>query len=177
MGYAIEMYFDDEADRAIRTIWQQLIEAGIFCFPSIVNARPHVSLAVFEQVDPALLAPLIERYVATFAPLSLQFSSVGSFPGSEGVVFLAPVVSQTLLTRHAELHAQLSQIEGVQRDYYLPGRWVPHCTLAINLPPAQIPHAFEVVRECDWPKTAQITEIGLDEFRGIVTHFSYAVGG
>jgi hypothetical protein len=46
------MYFDDQADAAVRRLWQRLADAGL---PSLATRthrqhRPHVSLAVAESL-------------------------------------------------------------------------------------------------------------------------------
>lgn len=55
VAHAIEMYFDDQADAAVRRLWLLLAGAGL---PSLATRthrrhRPHVSLAVAESLADA----------------------------------------------------------------------------------------------------------------------------
>ncbi|MHB1431893.1 MAG: hypothetical protein ACYCVZ_07245 [Streptosporangiaceae bacterium] len=58
MAHALEMYFDDQADAAVRELWRLLADAGL---PSLATRthrrhRPHVSLAIAESLADADLA-------------------------------------------------------------------------------------------------------------------------
>lgn len=161
MRYSIEVYFDAESERMIRRIWRSLHDAGIETIIEQADGRPHMSIAVFEQVDPQILQPVLQDFAQHLANMSLRFSSVGSFPGLPGVVFLAPLITRLLLRRHMDLHDQLAQIDGQQRTLYQPDNWVPHCTLAYNLPETQVPQAVEIARRLPWPSAVRISELGL----------------
>lgn len=138
MGFAIELYFDEESDKRVRQLWQALAEGGITSRMVDIEARPHISLAVLEKGRPSTIEQGIADFARHIEPFSLQLSSVGSFPTAEGVVFLAPVVTGSLLAVHDQFHDWLLKAGLVSLDYYLPGNWVPHCTVAINLDQAQI---------------------------------------
>ena len=56
-------------------------------------------------------------------------TSAGTFPGDEGVAFLAPVADELLLRLHRDWHALAPG--GIA--YYAPGPWVPHCTVGLRL--------------------------------------------
>jgi 2'-5' RNA ligase len=64
-------------------------------------------------------------------PLSL--GHIGVFPGEEGVVFAGATPTDELMELHANVHFLLDGYAEETRSYYLPGRWVPHVTLAIRL--------------------------------------------
>ncbi|MBI3948251.1 MAG: 2'-5' RNA ligase family protein [Armatimonadetes bacterium] len=167
MGYAVEVYFDPQAEARVRLLWQRLADQGISSPLSAAGSRPHVSLAVFERGDPVRLREELAALVPRCPPLSLLFSSVGAFPTQEGVVFLAPVVTPGLLEVHRRFHGQLQEAGIRSLEHYRPGRWVPHCTVATNLAPAQTALAMEVCVASSAFGPATLTEIGLVEFRPV----------
>lgn len=104
MGFAVELYFDEARDNRVRQLWQALAAGGITSGMVDIEARPHISLAVLDSGRPSTIQSGIADFAGQIEPFSLQFSSVGSFPTAEGVVFLAPVVTNTLLAVHAQFH-------------------------------------------------------------------------
>jgi len=145
MGLAIVLGFDAAADRAVRGVWEAVRAATGSGKLYDLRARPHVSLAVYPEGRGGLpfgeatagwpLEEAVRRFRAE--PLPFVLASVGTFPGAEGAVFLAPVVDEPLLRLHREWHA----IAPGGREHYSPGAWVPHCTVGFNLPDAAVPSA------------------------------------
>ena len=134
-GYAVEMYFDPAGERQIGNLIDQLSSRGIRSSRPAAS-RPHVSLAVFDQVDLERMSVALRKFARECSALRLYLASIGRFPSDEGVVFLAPVVHRELLELHAKLHRMPTVVAGTRREYYLTGRWVPHCTIAEGLTPA-----------------------------------------
>lgn len=134
MPYSVELRFDPDLTRRVRALWQSLEEIGAGSFGPGGEPVPHISLAVYDdedRVDEAAASGLVERLVATRGPIEITFAGFGVFPTEENVLFLAPVVTSTLLDLHASYHAMADDLSASCRAYYLPGRWVPHCTLSM----------------------------------------------
>lgn len=144
MVAALELYLDQDADKRIRTLWRALADAGI---PSMVDLlagrhRPHVSLISAPQLDGPAVAEALRGLVAA-PPLRLRFDYVGLFLGR--VLWLGPIPTAELLAHHAAVHERLAAAGVTGFDVYLPGRWVPHCTLSMRVPRPQVSDA---VRRC-----------------------------
>ncbi|MDE2847590.1 MAG: 2'-5' RNA ligase family protein [Gemmatimonadota bacterium] len=177
MGYAIELFFDDAGERAVRDIWVGLGTALGQPSLSELGARPHVSLAVYgDGLDTNGFPERLFDFARSVAPFEFKLSSVGTFPGSEGVLFLAPVVTRRLLEVHARFHEVFSKHENAGMGYYLPGNWVPHCTVAIELAAAEVTAALAYCRETFQPISGRFQEIGLVEFRPVKERFTCALG-
>jgi len=164
VAHAIEMFFDDEADAAVRRLWRRLADAGL---PSLETRshrrhRPHVSLTVTESVDAADLAPLKSVLAGRRPTLSLY--SLAVFPGGGGVILLAVPVTAELLSFHAEVHRSLTGQPVEHWSHYLPGHWVPHCTLAQDeaMTPAEAGRAITVLDGYE-PVTATVTSVGVTD--------------
>ncbi|MGC9503382.1 2'-5' RNA ligase family protein [Baaleninema sp.] len=160
--YSVELYFDENSSNRIRQLWEKVrsIASGS---PARFHSRPHISLAVLADGNASELATLVSTISRQESSLELQFSSVGVFPTDEGIIFLAPVVTQSLLQLHQQFHQQLKAIDAVSIEYYQPHRWVPHCTIAQHLKPDEIAKALEIVRSSDLFDNVTLCEIGLVE--------------
>ena len=164
MHHALEVLFDSGAESLLSRIWSGLRDAGLDATMIDLGARPHVTLAVYD-------APLLgdaEAEIAAFCeqevPVTVTLSSVGSFPGDEGVVFLAPVVTRELLDLHARWHEHFTRWREAVWPYYLPGAWVPHCTMGFHVAPRLLPAAIEFVRTANLPIRGTLARASVLEF-------------
>ena len=99
----------------------------------------------------------MRAFAAPATPFLL--SSAGTFPGDEGAAFLAPVVKAALLELHRRWHAAFPGSNG----YYLPGRWVPHCTVGVLLERPALGEALEIARRA-LPIRGRFSELALIAF-------------
>ena len=177
VDYAVEIAFEAEFEERVRQLWGELAEAGVSCLMPEMGARPHISLATFHGIDPQQLRDTVEIIVATTVPLPIKFSSVGAFPGNEGVVFLAAVVTPELLALHADFHSRLSDTGLAAHPYYRPGEWVPHCTTALEVPRERLYDAVRMTRQSGVFGGTRLTEIGLIGFDPLRVLYSYPLSG
>ena len=167
----------DPAATAVRQLWQSLVQEGIPSQPLALGARPHISLSAFTNpLDSPLVAKKLEIFARQFEPLSFVLESVDTFPGSNGVVFLAPRVSEGLTEAHRRFHKEFDGYRATASPYYLPKNWQPHCTVAEDLSSKQVGHAIEICRKAHLPIRGQFVQIGLIEFRPIKEVCSFALG-
>ncbi|MGH6901814.1 MAG: 2'-5' RNA ligase family protein [Geminicoccaceae bacterium] len=135
MAYAVELRFDEDLAERVRALWLALEQIGAGSFGPGSAPVPHMSLAVYDdedEVDAAAASDLVAELAARGTRSEIAFASLGVFPTEENVLFLAPVVTPTLLDLHAAYHAMAQRLGATCRPYYLPGRWVPHCTLSMQ---------------------------------------------
>ena len=162
MPFAVEMFFDENADKLVRDVWDDLARAKVNSFMIDGGYRPHVTLGVLESYT----SPGFEDEFRSFCKrvvFPIKFDCLGIFPQPEGVVFLGTVVTEQLLSVHREFQTRFSGLMSGVRPYYLPGNWVPHCTLAYGLSVDAIPAAVEVCSQCTFSLIGQVREIGLVE--------------
>ena len=177
MGYAVELYFDPVSDRAVRRIWSEIADGVGISTVSASGGRPHVSLAVYSDgLDHHSLSRELSAFSRSLIPFGFDLGSVGTFPTNEGVVFLAPVVTSELLDLHERFHTAFAKYGDWSSTYYLPGNWVPHCTVATDLTDAVIGQAVQHCREYFRPMRGRFQEIGLVEFRPIRELTTFKLG-
>lgn len=149
--YALEVFLDTAGESACAAVLDRLESAGLQTIRT-QGHRPHLSLTVgrsLQRLDPRSLA-------VPGLPLELTLSAVGAFPGHEGVVYWAPTVTRELLDLHSRWFDHLTRHsvwfdagparEVEHRQYYLPGIWVPHISLGLNVPSERIGEAVQIVR-------------------------------
>jgi 2'-5' RNA ligase len=162
MPFAVEMFFDESADKHVREVWNDLAQAKVNSFMIDGSYRPHVTLGVFEGYT----SPRFENEFRAFskrAALPIKLDCLGIFPRPEGVVYFGAVVTEQLLSLHGEFTKRFAGLVTGIRLYYLPENWIPHCSLAYGLSIAAIPTAVEVCSRFTLPLIAQVSEIALVE--------------
>jgi 2'-5' RNA ligase len=177
MGFAVELHIDPVSAAPIVALTEQIYTTCGGETLTGIGAHPHLSLTVFTQLDPTPLAALLAEFAATTAPLTVTFAAVGVFPTTQGVVYLAPVVTPELLALHARFHDRLTQLTMPSNAYYLPGNWMPHCTIGFELPPDKIGEAVMRCHQADVFRPVTLTTVQLIEFRPVRSIFTYDLQG
>ena len=163
MPFAVELFFDTQAEGQICDAWKVIQEAGISSSLLDAGYRPHVSLGVCNRIDSSAFEGELSTFAECVAPFPLSLSSAGIFPGVQGVIFLGITVTDRLLDVHAAFHRIFKKHAQEQSEYYAVGKWVPHCTLAFDLSERQIAEAVSICRGIPLPISAEVKEIGLME--------------
>jgi 2'-5' RNA ligase len=163
MGFAVELYLDDRSAHRVRSLRRIVAEAGAGSYVEQGGTAPHVSLAAFDQVHHPRAIAALSRFVESCESLPVSFDSIGAFETPRGVIFLAPARDESLLAAHAELHGFLRSMMLQSSALYVPGRWIPHCTLARDVPADAMDGAVRKAREALAPFDATLLEIGLVE--------------
>lgn len=168
MVAALELYLDVDATRRVRTLWRALEAEGIPSMESLLQSRhrPHVSLAAARRLSPDEVAPALDGLpVGRGLRLSMDF--VGQFVGR--VLWLGITPTAELLTHHQAVHDRLAASAIDVWDLYRPGRWVPHCTISMRVPNAQMAQA---VRRCleVLPLTATVTGAAITDHANDIAH-------
>ena len=164
MPYAFELALDPETAAVVQRVWRELADAGIE-YMAASGARPHVTLGIWEALDHEGAEAELKRFATETPPVSLTLASVGLFPGV--AVFLAPTVTAELLELHAGFHRRFGDLGRASWDHYRPGIWVPHCTLAMELPPDRFSEALAIAARMPLPLEARLIEVGIVEFRPV----------
>jgi 2'-5' RNA ligase len=141
---ALECYLDRDATRRINALWDALEATGIPSLRTLTHRRhrPHLSLAVSDELDPGLVAAALDGLPAA-PPLPVDLQYAGQFLGR--VLWLGPAPTRDLLAHQAAVHERLQRTGIAVSEHYQPGRWVPHCTVSMRVPRPMI---SESVRRC-----------------------------
>jgi 2'-5' RNA ligase len=164
MTLAIPIYFDSFSEAAIQVIWQELASQKVAPYMAESGIRPHITLAIYRDIDHNACQTLLSSLIQDLEPLQLNFSYLGIFTVPSPVVFLAPTVDQQLIDLHRKVNVLLHQVGEEPVPFYLPGQWVPHCTLAVEFEPDRINRVVEIARGMLLPIAAWATELCLIEY-------------
>ncbi len=126
--------------------------------------RPHVSLAVFGEVDSAKLLRVTSEFATKVAQLPVKLESIGLFPTDSNVIYLTPIPTIQLLTVHKQYHEHLKSEQLPSFSYYQPDRWVPHCTLESDLVKEQLDLAASLCQLKFSPIKGKFTSLGIVSF-------------
>lgn len=129
MAMALCLLFDGAGDRLIRRLWGQLESRGVATPLTHTHRRhhPHLSLAVARAWD---LDRLMDAVVALppAEPSRLWCQGTVCFPRGRAALAVATDVDLALRQRAA---ADAVAATGADlHHHYLPGRWMPHVSLA-----------------------------------------------
>jgi len=174
MPYAYELALDPEAAAVVQRAWRELADAGIG-YMAASGVRPHVTLGIWATLDRDRAEAELTRLAAETPPVRVTFTSVGLFPGV--AVFLAPTVTAELLELHAGFHRRFARFGEAPSDDYRPGRWVPHCTIAMDLAPDRFGDALAIAGRAPLPLEAQLVAGGIVEFRPVKQLVFCPLGG
>lgn len=183
MPYAIEARFDPDLEAAVFGVWARL-DAGAIATPNADGFRPHVSFALFPDVDEGALAPRLAALTAATPKLPVLldtvslFVSPGTHPGAEVIVFYAPVVTEALLAFHRRVHDDVLGGLAATDQRYRPGRWVPHCTLTRRIPRTKALVAVgEVLDALRPPVVGGLVAVSLVRYYPAEHRVGFALGG
>lgn len=175
-GYAIELYFDPALENQVLKAWNVLARRHISTQLIEIESRPHLTLFSSPSVDISKLESVLKNFASKQEPLSLTFSSIGSLPNDNNVLFLVPTPSLSLLQFHSQLCDAMRK-EGIELgDEYRPDRWIPYSPVADEVPRTRMGEAFTVLRDLKLPVSGYGMEISLVEYPPSREHFSFALG-
>ncbi len=176
MPFAVLLFFDTSTEAVIKSAWKELADTGIAPYMYQSANRPHLTLAIYQYLDLATCEQQLKSFAPKTDPLPVGFQHLGIFPTIPATVFLGATVTVSLLELHAQIHESLHPISTDSNPYYLPGKWIPHCTVALELEPRLIAQALEIGLQISLPLHGEITEIGVIEFRPVRHLFGFRLG-
>lgn len=159
MDYAAVLYFDPESEQKLQSLMQALCDRGINRYMIDMGMRPHITLAFFKQLSMNNLEKELRQFAGGRRKFTLRLGSLGLFPTDPGVVYLSPVFTDELGEIHQAFYHCFEGTLGEYVPYYLPGSWVPHCTLANRLTREEAVRSVEYLLETFYPMEVQASEV------------------
>lgn len=138
VALAVCLLFDRRTERAIRALWDRLESIGVPSLGSHTHGRhvPHLSYAVLRTWDLAGVKAALGG-LDTADPVELRFDGIGLF--RRGRAWLLAGVATDLVTRQERVVAAVTATGAGLHKHYVPGTWLPHCSLAPRASLAQLP--------------------------------------
>ncbi len=97
-----------------------------------LNYPPHITLAIYDDLDVEVAAAALGKVAAEQNSLKLVFEQLDYFRLPRFVVWARPNEDETLLKLHQKLHSLIDPRDC--HEHYRPGTWIPHCSVATDIP-------------------------------------------
>jgi 2'-5' RNA ligase len=173
--FVLQLDVDSETNARLDVIAEELDRiSGLETVRRIGDVH-HVSLGVYDDVAVERFVADVAAFAKTLEPIAIRLASIGIFSGAKNVLHLGLVVTEDLLLLHRRFHDVLSAHAGSCRDHYLPGAWVPHVTLAVDIEAAALEEAVAVVRQIWQPCDARLDAIRFIRVRPVETLYLRAL--
>lgn len=174
MPFVIEFLLDQvKADR-VRQTWQDMAEHG---YGSRLDGRPHITLAVWDDVELERALPWLDTFAASQPPIPVRFASTGFFANELAVVFLAVIATPYLLELQTGFCRDFAGPRGESWINYRQDWWVPHCTLAMNVEHDVFPQAMQVAKRIGLPCAGVLEAISIVEIPSLTDHGTWPLTG
>lgn len=80
MPFAVEMFFDESADKLVRKVWGDLAQARVNSFMIDGGYRPHVTLGVFEKYSSPEFENELHFFTEKRGAFPIKLDYLGIFP-------------------------------------------------------------------------------------------------
>lgn len=142
MTQAVELLLDAGSEARVVAEWRLLDEAGLRSQAQHRgdSNRPHVTIAAVDELS-AELDAVVAAECRRRLPLRVRLGALVVFGGRRVTLARLVVPEAALLDLHAAVCAPLEDSGSLTEA----GRWVPHVTLALRMPPDQVGSALDVL--------------------------------
>ena len=161
MELSVQFLFAEPAKTQLMGIWKRLstLPGG----RALVDSpyEPHITVGLFKDIH---LESLVDGLTAVVSePFALSLATLASFPTAEGTLFLTPIPNAALLQLHERICALVLKLGGALRqpEFYAPGNWVPHCSVAWRAPQSTILEAVRLLLNDGFPQHAVVDRLGI----------------
>ncbi|MGL6064227.1 MAG: 2'-5' RNA ligase family protein [Fusobacteriaceae bacterium] len=159
--YTTQLLLDEKSSTYVRSIWKSLSEHKIDSTMNNVNdLHPHITLAVYEDINVEKFIEKLNKFKHEIKPMATTFDILGSFP-STNICFISPTITHEILELHNKYYDYFSEFNDTARGYYLPNRWVPHCSLIMAASKEKAKEAFDFTYDIYEPFEAILNSIAL----------------
>lgn len=163
--YAVAALFDNATEKCIKNLWNSLRDKEISNYgQEVKDRRAHITIADYNNLDKNSFIELMEEVYKDKNEIEISLSILGTFIKS-GTLFVSAVITTELQEFHKSYHDRFSKFNDDPNSFYLPGKWVPHCTIASRLNDENMLKAFDYCSKELKMIKGKITEIALLEFQ------------
>lgn len=168
--YGVLACFDNETEKYFKNLWQQLVDNNISYYSEEVkDRRPHITIADYNKLDEKKFIEDMDKFYNSKPKIQVTLSVLGTFLNS-GTLFIAPALSKELLNFHNRYHECFEQYNDEPSSFYLPDKWIPHCTIANRLSQEKLLGAFNYCSQKIGVIKAQISELSLIKIKNEINN-------
>ena len=131
MQYAIELYYDMEAEEKLYALSKKVADAKLSTKFMEWKTRPQLTLACFNDVDEENCIIRLKKFAKNHTQMPAYIASIGMFTDTK-TIFASPMMNDEMYRFQRELHECLHDFDTKDWEWYCPNSWMPHCTLALT---------------------------------------------
>jgi hypothetical protein len=165
MGYSIELYFESEFEKKVRSLWDELEGAGVPSIMQNIGSRPHLSLLILDKCNVQHLAGIIEQEIREYCKIPITFPAISVIPGRQQTVCLTPIVTFEMVAIQKGLFMLLDELGYSVRKHYEPNNWLPHCSISKELSASDMLKTLDICQKYFTSEKTWTTDAGFVEFR------------
>lgn len=164
------LFFEDKTEQTVRHIWQALTENQIATNGIDKDVSPHITLGMFQSSQQNDLPQQVASFIANITTIPIIMPNFGIFTSPYRIIYLGVTVTDRLYDFHRGLYRAFdAQLDTT--TLFVPATYVPHCTLAYNVPPDKLPIALSICQQFPLPIITHANRIALVESEtGLVLH-------
>ncbi|WP_158175251.1 2'-5' RNA ligase family protein [Heyndrickxia camelliae] len=161
--YGFIALLDKKTEEVVKEIWRDLKKQSISYYAEEVEDRkPHITIAGYNRLEKSDFIRSMDQFYDSSPEVEIAFNTLGTFLNS-GTLFLSPTISAPLSNFHRNHHDNFKKYNDNPESLYLPGNWIPHCTLANRLSHEKLCEAFAYCSHKLNTIKAKIAEVALIE--------------
>ncbi|MCL1964637.1 MAG: hypothetical protein FWF69_06215 [Firmicutes bacterium] len=174
MSFAVVGYFDENSDKAIKSLWKGMADLNVCNY--LINSanNPHIKFAIFNELDVASAEKSIHLLTDKIQKISVHFKSYSFYPNDMPFICIDIAVSLPILKLQSEIQNSFDKnaIKD-ERDFFEQGIWKPDCQLTRAFDRSKLASAINYLSETQLPFDGVLERIGLIEFFPAKQLFSY----
>jgi 2'-5' RNA ligase len=159
MPYTIELQLNRAAEAKFLKHWETLRAAGVSDLLFRLGYKPHVTLAMYREIDEAKTIAKLGAFVARETAIPVEFPDMTVNLDSIGC---QPRENAALRRFHARFEKNFGKSF---RDIDHAGTWKPHCTIGMELPIDRIGEAVHKLLASWRPIAGTLDRVALVKFR------------
>ncbi len=167
-------FLADDGRETVETIWSTLSQQNLSGDIKHQTVNPHISMAIVHKEHQQTLQDHLENLVHDMKPIPVNMPFYGVFTAPRQVIFLGVTITDALYSTHRMLYQEYSQY--LQNDgLMIPAHWIPHCTLALDIPETDVSSALDVCRQFPLPINTIIDRLAIVDNQTLETTWSVEI--
>ena len=167
MPYAVTCCLAPASADRVRSLWEVLAREGLSDSAVRLGYEPHITLAILDDTaDATALIDATSGVAADWTALPITCAALAVFTAAPATLWVAPTATAELLRRHTAITAALPAAP--LHPHYRPGAWMPHITLADDLPQVSIGAALMAAAGQFQPFDSSLDRVEIVRFRPVI---------
>ncbi len=124
------------------------------------NIPPHIPVGCYMAKEDGRIEATVKEIIGEIKTGSIVFDEIKAFEPK--VLFLSPKRNAYITELNEIIYEALCEkFQPEENEYYIPGKWIPHCALAVRMKKNEITLAMKETEKTELPIIARVTEAAL----------------